>query len=208
MRVSEILDRFPEPYLIEWKMKKGAEECKRISDEALMIGTYVDAYVQADINGMVNEWKPTENVAINNCILAWNNFKKDRPEFFERAKQFKDRMQAELTMDDLVGHPDFIFDDELPDLKTSSSISKTHWMQTAAYQMMAEKKYGLHIEKISILRLDKKNPNGLYEYKSLDRRYAKFWLSRFLDRWKIFREDEEFNLIQRERREEELLDVA
>lgn len=211
-RVSEILDRFPEPYLIEWKLKKGAVECKRISDEALLVGSIVDLWIQKDIREEYYELSlPDKEIEalvrqqIMNCMNAWNKFKKDHPGFIEKAKRFKDRMQAELVMGDLVGHPDFIFDDELPDLKTSSSISKSHWMQTSIYTHMAQLQLGLSIHKASILRLDKKDPNGVYEYKSIDRDEISFWQRKFLIRYEIYKEDQEFHNMTRKKLEEEKL---
>ena len=231
-RVSEVLDYFAPPYLVKWKLRVGVAEAKRISDEALMIGTAVDKMIRDEINE-VKVVHEINNSKIINCISAWKRFKQDHPEFLVKAKKFKNNMQKELKLGDLVGHPDFIFDDELPDLKTSKSINKSHWMQTAQYAHMYEKTHWImsnntaevkelfpgniievdepsaishpKINKISILRLDKFDPNGLYEYKVLEEPFISFWQSKFQCRYDAYIEESEFHSMMRKVKEKEKL---
>jgi len=175
LRVSEVIRYHPPPFLTKWEAKKGWKECERIREEALEIGSEVDWLVRADVNGKTG----TEGCGdeVRNCMKAWENFKAS-PEggrFFEQAVKNRSNMQKELILDDLIGHPDFIFDDELPDLKTSKSINLSHWMQVAQYAKMRDHHVllegipvpWLKIKTISILRLDKYDERGVWEYKTL-----------------------------------------
>ncbi len=199
LRVSEVLNYHPAPFLVKWEKRKGWAQCQRIREEALDIGTEVDRRIRWDLTHP----KPSDTVPgyhtyeVGNCMKAWTNFKAS-PEggrFYIKAVRFKANMQKELVLDDLMGHPDFIFDDELPDLKTSKSINISHWMQVAQYAKMindgpyvysknsnvsacSPRAFALQqaqqemdnkniIKRISILRLDKYDERGVWEYKVL-----------------------------------------
>jgi len=214
-RVSEVLNYFAPPYLVKWKLKVGVAEATRISNDALVVGTIVDEYVRDFISygeekNTGSFWPEVAKVPVKNCIMAWNNFIEDHPEFFKKAQKFKHNMQKELKLGDLVGHPDFIFDDELPDLKTSKSINKSHWMQVAQYAKMNNchtkaPQYGPYITKISILRLDKYDPKGVYEYKVLEEPFITFWQSKFQCRYDAYIEDTQYHQMMRKVKERQRL---
>lgn len=213
-RVSEVLDYFKPPYLIAWELRVGKVKAEEIRQAALRVGSAVDLYVYNNVwekDQPKVELEGEELEQFNNCTKAWSNFIKDHPEFYAKAKKFKANMQKELVLGDLVGHPDFIFDDELPDLKTSKSISKSHWMQTAQYARMYDcskcewsyEKPINGIKRISILRLDK-NEAGVYEYKVLEEPFITFWQEKFQARYEAYKEDEEYNAMIREKLENSL----
>lgn len=205
-RVSEVLDYFAEPYLVKWKL--GNKDWQKVSEESLRVGTIVDKAIQDDINDRVMV-ASTLDVPVINCITAWSKFRCEHPEVFERLVKYKANMQRELVLGDLVGHPDFILDDEVIDLKTSKQVSKSHWMQTAQYAKMCMftqvdgKFVGDPIKRISILRLDKLT--GEYEYRTLEEPFISFWQKKFQARYEAFCEDKEFATMMQAKLEEEKL---
>ena len=158
-RVTEVLDHLMEPELFKWHIRLGKAACKKISDEALRVGSAVDALVQQDIKegGYL---VPEGDQSIENCMRAWELFKKDYPLFVDSVKE----MQTEVKQGDVVGHPDFIHVDGITDLKCSSGIRPKYWTQTAQYGHMKFKVSDFNF--IAILRLDK--VTGLYEYRKIE----------------------------------------
>lgn len=205
-RVSEVIDYIQEPDLVKWKLKVGKVKAEAISREALQIGTQVDQIIQDELNGRDVVADVSEAVA--NCLKGWIKFKRENPGVFARMRENRAKMQTELTLGDLTGHPDFILGDEVCDLKTSKSINKTHWMQTAQYGYMydrMEKRLNPHIRKISILRLDKTSNVGAYDYKVLEEPFISFWQRQFEHRYAIYMEDKVARDMIRERGESLLL---
>lgn len=207
-RVSEVLDYFAEPYLVAWKLK--TKDWQKVSEEALRVGTIVDGAVQAGIN-TGSYAHVTDDLPVATSLRAWEKFKVERPEIVERLIKYRHNMQRELVLGDLVGHPDFILDDEVIDLKTSKQVSKSHWMQTAQYATMYDHSRldawqlanGCGVKRISILRLDKLT--GEYEYKTLEEPFISFWQRKFQARYECFKEESEWNDMMRNKGEEALL---
>lgn len=205
--MTTVIDYFSEPYLVAWKLKN--KDWQKTSEEALRVGSLVDKMVQDSINGQ--GYEVVGGTPEAKAMEAWQKFREARPDVFERLVKYKDNMQRELVLGDLVGHPDFILDDEIIDLKTSKSVSKSHWMQTAQYAFMADKQpQGVGCDdiawasvKISILRLDKLT--GDYEYKTLEQPFVTFWQMKFQARYEAFCEDKEFAEMMRVKLEEEKL---
>lgn len=150
--VTQVLDYLIEPELFNWYMKNGKAACKKISEASLRVGTIVDKLIQDDLKGE-GYLLPEEDAPIENCMKAWEQFKKDWP----LKIQTIEGMQTELTDGEIVGHPDIVTEWGIIDIKTSRAIQPRYWTQTAKYAQMAGK------PKIAILRLDKES--GMYEFK-------------------------------------------
>jgi len=185
-RVTEVIGYHPAPFLIKWREKHGDKYCDKVRKEALHNGTVIDNLVQDDIN------KPALSSALvgypgtesGNCMVAWGSFKAKHPDVFELMVKYKENMQKELILGDLVGHPDFILSDEIIDLKTSKQVDMSHWMQVAQYaymtnQLTTDTTGKRWIDKISILRLDKYDETGKFEYVSLEEPFISFWQKEF-----------------------------
>ena len=169
VRVSRVLDYLTEPGLLSWFRKNSPAKTKKISDEAMRIGSEVDVLVQEDIN--THKYIVPIDVSISNCMRGWELFKTEYPDFVPSVKE----MQVELEYDGVIGHPDFILERDsgwgIVDLKCASAIRPRHWTQTAKYEhLLMMTKYLNSPGFIGILRLDK--VTGLYEYKEInDRAY-------------------------------------
>lgn len=154
-RVSAILDTYQDPKLIAWKVLKGKKEANRISKEAMKIGTNVDEYIKAEIQGLKLPKLKTQEA--KNCVKAWEKWKEDHGvDIDARELKFGYRLFNEETK--VCGEPDLLFQlqGEVIDIKCSSSIRQAYWLQTNWYA--TELKFPMR----SILRLDKNL--AVYEY--------------------------------------------
>jgi len=152
-RVSAILDTYQAPQLIDWKIKVGKKEAKRISTIATKIGTNVDLWIRADISGA--KYPKLNSVEAENCIRAWEKFKEDYG-IEVKALGVGVRLFNEQTK--VCGEPDILRPTikEVIDVKTSSAIREMYWIQTNWYGT------NLNYQFKSVLRLDKNL--GIYEY--------------------------------------------
>lgn len=154
-RLTTILDTYQDPKLIEWKIKlaKEGKSHKAVGKAAMSIGTNVDEYIRAEINGVKLPKLKTQEAA--NCVIAWNKWKND---YGIVASDLKtgERLFCEVTK--VTGEPDIIipFQDEVLDIKCSGEIRPSYWIQT---NWLAKQ---LGKEMRSVLRLDK--TLAVYEY--------------------------------------------
>lgn len=150
-RITRILDYFPAPQLVDWKIDVGRREARRISTIAKNIGTNVDEFIKAEIDGVKTPKLKTQEA--KNCYEAFN----------EWAKTYQLRLSPCVTVFDpdllVAGTPDIEDPDTVIDLKCSSEIRQCYWLQTEFYGRLLGKKFK------AILRLDKNL--ALYEYKKM-----------------------------------------
>lgn len=158
--VTEGLDYFQEPGLVDWKIKVGKKEAKRISTCAMKIGTRVHELVYQEWKEMRYKLSSKDSVEVKNCMQAWEQFKEDYQPIIQT-------METELKDEEnkVIGHRDMVItfpgtnDIFTVDLKTSSGIKPKHWLQVAKYHHMDYNCGG-----IGILRLDKNL--GVYEWQT------------------------------------------
>ncbi len=194
IRVTQVLDYLTEPELMAWYLRTGKAACKKISDEALRIGTAVDKMIQEDIKGD-GYLCPAEDTPIENCMAAWEKFKLAHPTYISLITGF----QNELTDGEVVGHPDIILADQIDDVKTSRAIQPRYWTQTAKYAQMAGK------NNIGILRLDKETGN--YEYKVMGKQVIDYELGVFNAYLVAYKHNTTIREIVRQQLEAEVLGV-
>ena len=156
--VTEVLDYLTEQELIGWIEKNSKAKRNAIRDEAFRVGKTVDLIIQEDIKDG-GYLVPEGDEPVINCLKAWELFKKEHPEFTASVIE----MQTELRCDDLVGHPDFVLQRGIIDLKCATSIRPKYWTQTSKYLDM---RWGGTPGFIGVLRLDK--VSGLYEYRLIE----------------------------------------
>jgi len=152
-RVTNILNAFTEKKLANWKISKGEIESNRISKIAMNIGTNVDEFIRAEING--EKAVKLKTVEAENCVKAWEKWKVDYDIDSSKLKTIE-RLFCKVT--GVTGEPDIIipFQEEVLDIKCSGGIRQKNWIQTNWY---AEQ---LKLPMRSILRLDKNL--AIYEY--------------------------------------------
>lgn len=153
LSVTEVLDTFIPKGLLDWYMKTGARESKRLSTVAMKIGSRVDELIQEDINKGSYKLSSKDPIEVKNCMDAWMKFKNDYNPKIQGS-------QIEVKSDayKIVGHIDLVMDNRIVDVKCASSIKPNYWLQVAAYETM----YDGEVEGLAILRLDKNL--GTYQY--------------------------------------------
>lgn len=156
-RVSAILDIYQPPELIEWKLKCGKKEAKRISTVATKIGTNVDAWIRADIEG--KRYPKLNSIEAENCIRAYQKWVED---YQVRVVSLRSGQRLFNDQTKICGEPDILNPehDTVIDIKCSSAIRQTYWLQTEWYGRE------LGYKKKAVLRLDKNL--GIYEFELRD----------------------------------------
>lgn len=192
IRVTEVLNHLTEPELLNWYLTKGKAFCKKVSEEAMRIGSSVDLMIQQDVKGL-GYTIPNGDGAIANCMTAWEKFKADHPAYVPSITG----LQLELTDGHVVGHPDIILPDQIDDIKCSRSIKPIYWTQTAKYASMADK------SKIGVLRLDKDTAD--YEYRVQGKEVIDYELEVFEAYFKVYKHNTTIREIVRKQLEAEVL---
>ena len=194
IRVTQVLDYLTEPELMAWYLRTGKAACKKISDEALRIGTLVDKMIQEDIKGE-GYLCPAEDAPVENCMAAWEKFKAAHPGYISLITGF----QEELTDGEVVGHPDIILPDQIDDVKTSRMIRPGYYTQVSKYAKMAKKSKG------GIIRLDKETGN--FEYKTFDQAVIDYENQVFDAQLLLYKHNSTIREIVRKQLEAEVLGV-
>lgn len=156
IRVTEVLDYFPEPELVSWKINVGKRNAYLQSKKALKVGTRVHELIHQEFTKGVYKFKKDDCNEVRNCLSAWDKFKEHyNPKIIS--------MEEEIQDDIVVGHRDAVvmINDVkyIIDFKTSSALRSKYWIQVAKY-------YGLSMDcdDICLLRLDKNI--AIYEFKT------------------------------------------
>lgn len=154
--VSEVLDGYAEQGIIDWKIKVGKKEARRIGTIALKIGTRIHELIEQDWKNGSYKFKTADPIEVKNCMKAWEQFKLD---YSPVIKSMETEVRDEVGK--VVGHQDVLMQIGqywvVVDFKTSAQINLKHWVQVSKYAGM-----GVIQDKVGILRLDKNL--GVYEY--------------------------------------------
>jgi len=154
--VTEVLDAFIPKGLLDWYLKTGKKEAKRLSTVAMKIGTRVDELIQEDVKFGAYKLTSKDPIEVKNCMEAWKQFKQDyEPNI--RAIQ----VEVKEPREKVIGHIDLITD-RIIDVKCSASIKDNYDIQVSKYDYMYTDKPFI-TEPPAILRLDKNL--ATYEYR-------------------------------------------
>ena len=152
-RLTRILDCYKPQGLIDWEIKVGKKEARRIKTVATKIGTNVDEYIKAEILG--KRLPKLKSIEAETCVLAWNKWKAD---YGVDPKHLKVGQRIFCDITNVTGEPDIevLLNDEVLDIKCSTEIRPSYWIQTNWLANQLGRKWR------SVLRLDKNL--GIYEY--------------------------------------------
>ena len=133
--VTQVIDHFCPPELVNFFKNHSKAKCEQIAKESALIGQRTDWLIQQDIKGDSYHLE-TEPAEVQRCMAHWETIKKEHPGFTASVKE----MQTELVDGELVGHPDFICVEAngwgITDLKCTKNIRLKNWVQTAEYAAM------------------------------------------------------------------------
>lgn len=185
VRVTEPLNYFKEPWYIDWVHKVGRTEANKIAKAAMKVGSKIDEIIKANTFDHVVLKSDEER----NALLA---FQKWKMVYQPKSIIPGTRLFATINGVEVTGEPDIFVDDVLVDIKCSSKISPSYWVQVNMYAYLrfkAKETSTLESGKVGILRLDK--VSGSYEYivKDFDIRLVEVWMG-LLNAYVYFKGDE------------------
>src|SRR3990167_1869767 len=158
--VTEVLDYFIPKGLLDWFLKTGKKEAKRLSTVALKIGSRVDDLIQQDIQTGSYKLTAKDSIEVKNCMEAWKQFRSDY-----QPKDLSCQIEVSDQQDKVMGHVDILTDNTLIDVKCASSIKPNYWLQVSAYYSMLDQELFNRISQVAILRLDKNL--GTYQFMTI-----------------------------------------
>lgn len=147
-RVTRILDYFATPELVDWKVRVGKKEAKRVGTIATKFGSRVHELIDK-----CEEPNKKDSEEVKNCYKAFTSWRQDYgfPQLIGGSTLFCDKRM-------IAGTPDSYMGNTLIDFKTSREVKASHFVQLGAYASLMEKQPS----RLAILRLDKQN--GMYEW--------------------------------------------
>lgn len=186
--VTEVLDYSIPPQLANWFKNNSKKKCEEIGTETARIGSLVDSLIQQDIRegGYV---PPEEDQQALNCLAGWEKLKKEHPEFVPSVK----RMQFELKVGDIIGHPDYDCEEEkgwgVTDLKCTSGIRFKNYIQTAKYSRMIMDLEGRNFPSfLRIIRLQR--DSSAYEWSEIrDKNMIRYCMDLFESYYDVFKSE-------------------
>ena len=178
VRVTEVLNYFKEPWYIDWVHRVGRTEANKISKASMKIGSRVDEIIKEKLAYVpyMADYKK-ESKEVHNCLEAFNKWWRIyKPKSITPCS----RLYATIEGQEVTGEPDIMVDDVLVDIKCSSKISLSYWVQVCIYWFMKHEvwKKGLPSEasrKVGILRLDKVTASYEYVVQDYDPNKVSVW---------------------------------
>ena len=175
IRITEVLNYFTEPWMLDWYAKNGKAYCNRVSKAAMKVGTRVDEIIKKECvesSHIATQYKK-ESDEVRNALTA---YRKWADVYKPKSITPCTRLYATINSHEITGEPDLMVDNVLVDIKCSWSISLKYWLQVNMYRHLEPGPYGKdNSSKVAILRLDKKT--GSYEYvvKDYDPKLVDVW---------------------------------
>src|SRR3990167_10637818 len=110
IRVTDVLEFFSEPGLVDWKLSAGKAEAKRIGKQAMNVGSNVDEYVKAFINK--EKLPKLKTKEAESCVAGFNRWYEDygKPNLIVGQRIFD-------IENDLTGEPDIYWNETVIDIK-------------------------------------------------------------------------------------------
>lgn len=208
IRVTQVLEYFPEPKLVEWQLRVGKAQADRVGEEARRIGTLVDSIIQMDLRRGALEI-PANEPEVESALVAWMKWRALNEPVIRAVKH----VQLELIQGEIVGHPDIVVEDEptrsfgIIDVKAASMIRPNNWTQVAKYGAMYAE---LHRPGWSwwtgIIRLDKERKD--YEWMQMrDENMLDYEVDVFEAKLLAMQHEQRVKDWMREQKEEEMMNA-
>ena len=163
IRITEVLSYFHEPWYVKWVHKVGLTEANKITKASMKVGSRVDLIIKNPT--MLDKKESTE---VTNCLFA---YKKWLDVYKPKSITPCARLFATIEGHEVTGEPDIMVDDVLVDIKCSSKISLSYWIQVNMYRFLQ----GNLVDKVGILRLDKVTSSYEYVVKDYDPKLVAVW---------------------------------
>ena len=181
IRITEVLSYFKESWYIDWVCRIGKREANRISKASMKVGTETDRIIKLSLDPN-NEGVPVKvTPEVKNC---WQAYQKWKTTYEPKIITAGTRLYATIEGHEVTGEPDLYVDDVLVDIKCSSKISPSYWIQVMVYLFLKFLKNHsvdfAHGEasnyKVAILRLDKQTASYEYVVKDYDKTLVDCWV--------------------------------
>lgn len=154
IRVTEVLDYFQPPELVEWKLDMGRKEANKIMRDTGKFGTRIDELIKTGKEPLSKD-KPE----VKSCYEA---FLKWKAVYDPKEIVAQTRIYGKIGRHEITGEPDLLVDAVLHDIKGTNAIRKKNWIQVNVYEEIRRQNGLQPSEFIRLLRLDRSS--GSYQY--------------------------------------------
>ncbi len=169
-RVSHIVDVYKPDKLIDWYVRVGKKEARRVSTVATKIGSRVHELIEKKLRGEKVRFKKADGVEVLAAFEAFERFESEYE--LETISMEEEVVDEELGV---IGHYDWYgkVNGKITfiDWKTSSAIKDSYWVQLHAYAYLA----GVTGSELRVVRLDK----NLGDYETESMSYDPYYMEVF-----------------------------
>lgn len=146
-RVTEVLDYFTPPALVEWKVTQGRASANKILRDTGKHGSRIDELVKTGKAPTIKD-KPE----VHSCYKAFLKWKEiyDPKEIVAQT-----RLYGKINGYEVTGEPDLLIDAVLHDLKGTNALRKKNWIQVNVYEELRRQNGLRESPSIRLLRLDR-----------------------------------------------------
>lgn len=169
-RVTTVLDYFPCPELVEWKVRVGKAEAGRISRKAFKDGSRIDELCEADWRTGKYKLKKSDNAEVRSAMQGWEQWKDEWSDVYADIQGMQETVFSDAW--GVAGTLDIRTSKAIIDIKGAQRISKNYWVQTAFYNS------GFGLPNCYILRLGKSE--GTYEFIPRPEEYSQDYLEEII----------------------------
>ena len=156
---TTILEAYPlSPFLVDWKVKQGAEEADRILKQAGIRGTAVHSGIEMLLGG-AELHKESYSLDEFNRLESFTKWHKEyKPEIISTEQRvFSEKYGYAGTLDVLCKIDGKM---SIGDWKTSANIYPHFWLQIASYAQALEEMTDIKVEQTFVCQFGAKNKNG------------------------------------------------
>lgn len=154
IRVTQVLDYFTPPELVDWKVDNGRKKANKIMRDAAKFGTRIDELIKTG-----NEPTKKDKPEVKSCYKA---FLKWKLIYDPKEIVVCTRLHGKINGIEISGEPDLLVDAVLHDVKGTKAVRKKNWIQLNVYEELRRQNGLKESPKLRILRIDQTTES--YEY--------------------------------------------